>query len=524
MSDIRARAARPASAPGRPSPGRRGRPGAPAAPPGVWGRTWYVLCCVAAALALAASGLSYLLVRDVSGIGDSHAIASGPSTGPQNILLMGLESRRDWNGNILPPSILAKLHAGNAQQVANGTGGNTTNTLILIHIPAGGKKAVGFSVPRDDWVNFAGTVGPQQQGKIDQAYGVSLYYQEARLRAQNPGMSQDQLAFLGNEAGRAAAVATVEKLTGVHIDHFAEVNLDGFYELAKVLGGVEVCLRHPVYDVKSGADFRAGYQHLDAAQALAFVRQRDGLANGDLDRTHRQQAFLDSVLHELRTEGVISDVTRAEALLSVAKRYVITDSGWNLLDFAAQARDLTSANLIFHTLPIQGYATIDGQSANVVNPAYIKSIVQATFYPKPGAPAAHHAAAAQARGTTVDVFNGGNTKGMAHRVSAALARDGYRAGLVGNTDLRATTGVLYGAGASASARKIAAMFGVTAAAGTLVAPHHVQILLGVSATVPQAPRPAASTHAAPRSPSVVIPTTGPQGGAVTATNGIPCVN
>jgi hypothetical protein len=230
------------------------------------------------------------------------------------------------------------------------------------------------------------------------------------------------------------------------------------------------------------------------------------------------------VLHELRTQGVISDLTKAEALLSVAQRYVITDSGWNLLDFAAQARDLTSANLIFHTLPIQGYATIDGQSANVVNPAYIKSLVQGTFYPKPGAQGAHHAPAARAPRTTVDVFNGGNTKGMAHRVSAALAKDGYRAGLVGNTDLRATTQVLYGAGASASAIKIAAMFGVTAAAGALVAPHHVQILLGVSATVPQVPRPAARTHAASRSPSVVIPTTGPQGGAVTATNGIPCVN
>ena len=53
---------------------------------------------------------------------------------------MGLESRRDWNGNILPNSILAKLHAGNAQAVANGDGGNDTNTLILIHIFAGGKK------------------------------------------------------------------------------------------------------------------------------------------------------------------------------------------------------------------------------------------------------------------------------------------------------------------------------------------------------------------------------------------------
>ncbi len=498
-------------------------------PNGVWGRTWYTLSCLVAGLALVASGLSYVLVRDVSSIGDSHAIASGASTGPQNILLMGLESRRDWNGNILPGSILAKLHSGNAQQVANGTGGNATNTLILIHIPAGGKKAVGFSIPRDDWVNFAGTVGPQQQGKIDQAYGVSMYYEQAKLRAQDAGMSQDQLAFLGNEAGRAAAVATVEKLTGVHIDHFAEVNLDGFYEVARVLGGVEVCLRHPVYDVKSGADFRAGYQHLNAAQALAFVRQRDGLPNGDLDRTHRQQAFLASVLHELRTEGVISDLAKSEALLSVAKRYVITDAGWNLLDFAVQARALTSANLIFRTLPIEHYQVIGGQAANVVNPAYIKSIVQSTFYPKPGTPSArpgHHSRGAAARTTTVDVFNGGNTKGLARRVSSTLAKAGYRAGQVGNTGLRATTAVLYGEGASANASKIAAMFGVTAGASTSVAPHQVEILLGVSATVPHITAPVASTatHAAPRTPAVVIPTTGPQGGAVGATNGIPCVN
>ena len=121
--------------------------------------------------------------------------------------------------------------------MANGVGGNDTNTLILLHIPAGGKKAVGFSIPRDDWVNFAGTVGSQQQGKIDQAYGVSMFYAQQQLKAQNPGISQNQLAFQGNEAGRKAAVDTVEQLTGVHIDHFAEVNLDGFYELANVLGG-----------------------------------------------------------------------------------------------------------------------------------------------------------------------------------------------------------------------------------------------------------------------------------------------
>ncbi len=490
--------------------------------PGLWGVAGtylYPLSCIAAALALMVSGLCYFVVRDVNSIGSSHAITSGPSTGAQNILLMGLESRRDWNGNILPNSILAALHAGSRQAVENGTGGNDTNTLILIHIPADGRKAVGFSIPRDDWVNFAGTAGPQQQGKIDQAYGVSMYYEQARLRAQHPDMSQDQLAFLGNEAGRAAAVATVEKLTGVHIDHFAEVNLDGFYELARVLGGVEVCLNHPVRDVNSGADFPAGYQHLDAAQALAFVRQRDGLPNGDLDRTHRQQAFLESVIHQLRADGVLSDLTKIEALLSVAKRYVITDAGWNLLDFAIQARNLTSGNLVFRTLPIEGYATIGGQDANVVNPAYIKAIVQATFYPRPGLPRPAHRATASTARTTVDVLNGGDTPGLAHRVSAALAAAGYRAGQVGNTSARAATAVGYGPGAAASASKIATLFGVTAAPSAPVAAGHVEILLGATATMPHI-----SAPAKPQAPPVVAPTTGPQGGAVTAKDGIPCVN
>jgi LCP family protein required for cell wall assembly len=474
---------------------------------------WYVLSCLLAALVLLASGLAHVVVGDVSSIGGSHAIASGPSTGAQNILLMGLESRRDWDGNILPASILAQLHAGNAQAVARGAGGNDTNTLILIHIPAGGKKAVGFSIPRDDWVSFAGTVGPEQRGKVDQAYGVSMYYEEEKLRAQYPDMSQDQLAFLGNEAGRTAAVATVERLTGVHIDHFAEVNLDGFYELANIFGGVEVCLKHAVYDSYSGADFHAGYQHLDAAQALAFVRQRHGLPNGDLDRTHRQQAFLDSILHQLRSEGILSDLTKMQALLSAAKQYVISDAGWNLLDFAEQMHGLNSANLVFHTLPIQGYATIDGQDANEVNPAYIKAIVQATFYPRPSQPRPSYPKA------TVNVLNGGYTTGLAARISAALTKAGYRAGTVGNTSLRTSTAVRYGTGVSASATKIAALFGVNAVASASVAAGRVEILLGTSATMPNVP--ASSTS---QTPAVTIPTTGPQGGAVAAKDGIPCVN
>jgi LCP family protein required for cell wall assembly len=486
------------------------------------GGTGYFLNCVMALVVLVASGFAYITVEGIGGIGSSNAIVSGPSIGTQNILLMGIESRRYWNGDILPSSILDQLHAGSARAVADGVGGNDTNTLILIHIPAGGKKAVGFSIPRDDWVQFADTVGPEQEGKIDQAYGVSLYYREAQLQARDPHMGQDELAVLGNEAGQAAAVATVERLTGVHIDHFAAVNLYWFYELAKVLGGVEVCLRHAVHDKNSGADFHAGYQHLDPSQALAFVRQRDGLPNGDLDRTHRQQAFLDSVMHQLQADGVLDDLTKIQDLITVARQYVIVDSGWNLLDFSAQMRDLTSSNLIFHTLPIAGYQTIDGQDANAVNPAYIRAIVHAAFTASalPPPPRGRHA---RHQKVTVDVLNGGNISGLARRVATALTRSGYVAGKVGNTALRPGTDVTYGTGAAADAKKIGAMFGVIAVPGAAVPRDHIQILLGESASFPASLQSAVASGGA-STPGVVIPTTGPQGGAVSASNGIPCVN
>ena len=503
------------------------RPASSASLWGAAGKAGYALSCVTAALVLAISGFSYFVVRDVSSIGGSHAIESGPSIGAQNILLMGLESRTDWDGNILPNSVLNALHAGSRQGIENGVGGNATNTLIVIHIPAGGKKAVGFSIPRDDWVTYPTPYDGQSQGKIDQAYGLAMAAEENQLRTQDPTMTQNQVAFQGNEAGRTAAVNTVEQLTGVHIDHFAEVNLDGFYELAKVLGGVEVCLNHPVaYDANSGFyAHKAGLQHLNAAMALAFVRQRDGLANGDLDRTHRQQAFLDSVMQSLRNEGVLSDLTKIDSLLSIAKQYVITDSGWDLLDFATQMRSLTSGNLIFHTLPIVAYETIDGQDANEVNPAYIKEIVQDTFYP-PAASAGSSSSpspkptpesSAEAAKTTVDVYNGGTTQGLAGQVSTALAGQGFKAGQIGDTSALATTEVLYGTGASPSASKIASEFNVTATASSAVAADHVEVMLGADATVP-------SASPSPSSSGVAAPTTGAQGGAVTAKDGIPCVN
>ncbi len=151
--------------------------------------------------------------------------------------------------------------------------------------------------------------------KIKEAYGLTKQYVEQKLI--DKGVSdQKELETRGREAARAATLKAVRNLTGVPIDYFAEVNLAGFYDLTQSLGGVDVCLKHAVYDSYSGADFPAGRQTLDAEQALAFVRQRHGLPNGDLDRTHRQrQAFLSSVMRQLPGDaGTFTNIGKLKSL------------------------------------------------------------------------------------------------------------------------------------------------------------------------------------------------------------------
>jgi len=309
-----------------------------------------------------------------SAIPRSHALNGAPqsSGGDTNILLLGLDSRRANDGSNLPRKLLNLMHVGSTSSV----GGYNTNTMILIHIPSGGKKAVAVSIPRDDYVDVPG----QRPKKIKEAYGYAKYASESALYKQ--GVKNPELESLSREAGRTATIKTISAFLQVPIDHFAEVNLVGFYDLANAVGGIQVCLNHAVNDSQySGAVFPAGLQTITGVDALKFVRQRHGLPNGDLDRTHRQQAFITGVITKFRSQGIFGDIGKVSALLNVAKKDVVIDSGWNVLGFLPQAKALTGGNITFHTLPIEGYAMINGQSVNQVDLPTVRKFVKDLFYP-----------------------------------------------------------------------------------------------------------------------------------------------
>jgi LCP family protein required for cell wall assembly len=172
------------------------------------------------------------------------------------LLLIGLDSRKDMNGNDLPTSLVeSELHAGSSD-----IGGYNTNVLIFMHIPANGGRVTAYSIPRDSDVERPGgsstvpgvpTFPDMGMGKIKEAYGDAKAYAETKLRAE--GITDKAgLEAESREVGREATIAAVQKLTDQHVDHFAEVNLIGFYDIVKAIGNIQVCLKHPLRVLTTG--------------------------------------------------------------------------------------------------------------------------------------------------------------------------------------------------------------------------------------------------------------------------------
>ncbi len=528
------------------------------------GKVGYGAASLAALVTLLAAGYLHNVTGLVAATEKGIAIGSnsGPTTGAMNILVMGLESRTNYEGQPLSVEQLVETHSGNEQSVSSGeVGAQDTDTLILVHIFAGGKKAVGFSIPRDDLVTYpSATYLGITEGKIDQAYDFA--YNQSLGQTYGSSMSSNQRYLEANQAGQRFEIATVESVTGVHIDHFVEANLIGFYNLAQAFGGIEVCVKPwsgnnggNLRDVASGWDaLNDGYNldkggpqylHLAAPQALAFVRARDTLPGTDLGRTKRQQAVIDYVIWKVKHEGAFSDFGVLNSLLDSASQYLITDSTFNLLDFATSMRALSGSHLSFQTLPISGQVNempLNGskQDVNLIDVPYIQQYVKSAFSAPSGRKGRKgrgkketHPAPPPST-VTVDVYNGSGVNGLAGDVSQALTALGYQAGTVANAStqsqiVQSGTQVFYGTGASANAALIAAKFGATAAALTSLPAGQVEVLLGSTVTaVPSSLTTSQTSGAATPSPTATSAgNDGETGGVLTVTAnakyGIPCV-
>jgi len=486
------------------------------------GEVGYAIACIASAAILIVAGYAHQVVGLTDALGFGVALGGPPTddAGAMNILIMGLESRTTFQGQDLSVQQLTETHSGNEASVEAGLeGSQDTDTLILVHIAAGGGKATGFSIPRDDVVNYphAVTVGSTvlTEGKIDAAYAYA--YDQSLDQTVDSSMTSAQRYLEANQAGQLFEVQTVESVTGVHIDHFIESNIIGFYELSQQFGGLEVCIRPAPaqgglparanltdHDVLTGTDnsgfdaYADGYNakkggkqylHLSAAQSLAYVRSRDTLPGIDIGRTARQQAAIEYILWKLKTSNVLTDLSTVTTLLSNAKSYLMYDSDWNLIDSAQDLLSLSSSHLDFTTLPetstnnvsIPGYPS--AQSANYIDVPLLQQQVNKAFY-------GTSLLSPTASSVTVAVYNGSGSSGLAGDVSQDLVAMGYKAGAIEDSSaqsqpLQSGTQVFYGAGSATetNAQLIANVMGVQSATSLPSLPAgQVEVLLGNQVT------------------------------------------
>ncbi len=241
-----------------------------------------------------------------------------------NILLLGADSgsERDPGGN----SILEDAASGDWPK-----GKYRSDANMLVHINADRKSAFVASIPRDSYVPIFDEQGDQAETtKINAA--LSLY-------------------------GPSGAVSTVENLADLRIDHLAMVDWDGFKDITEALGGVEITTA------------QEGTQTLDGDQALAYVRERYNLPNGDFDRAKRQQNFLRSMMSAVLDRGTLTNPLKLRSTVSSIANNMAVDEGWSngdIRSLALSMRGIRPGNVTFLTIPTDGTSD-DPVAGSIVN-------------------------------------------------------------------------------------------------------------------------------------------------------------
>lgn len=381
----------------------------------------------------------------------------------ENLLIVGNDDR-----STMTPAERRLLHTGSDVSLS-------TDTMMIVHVPADGSKATLISLPRDSYVSIPG----HGMNKLNAAYAYGYNSVGGDLNAKRA-------------AGADLLVRTVQNLTGLTLNHYVQVGLIGFYRIAKAIGGVPVTLCHPVDDTVAhnaatgqdgGSGFRmdAGTHVLNAIQALEFVRQRHNLPNGDIDRTARQRYFLTAAFREVASAGVLLSPNELGNLVKAVDQSLYVDSGMKILDLARQMANLSANNIIGKVLPFVRYATVDVGSVEIIDPAQVRAFVAQVI--APGDDAYAKARPVDPAQVTVTVDNAGATDGAATRATHTLSSAGFTAKVGPDATEQATTVIKYPTGSEPQARTLAGY--VPGAAVQVADVPGVTLVLGADGVAPR---------------------------------------
>ena len=260
----------------------------------------------------------------------SHPQPTEAPPGTENYLLVGVDSRAG---------------TGNEYQSQGAVDGERSDTTILAHLDKDGTTTL-LSFPRDMYVKI-----PSYKDCNGVQHDASMNKFNYAIQAGGPSLLVDM----------------VQQLTGIKVDHYVQIDLEGFKKMSSAIGGVQVCLKASSYEyygttARSAPTCNDGFSQfhgtvgpntLEGDNALAFVRERYGLPNGDIDRIKRQQVFLGAVFRKATSTNTLLNPEKLFPLLNAATGALEMDKGTGLSDLrklASRLRGLDPNKIVFETV------------------------------------------------------------------------------------------------------------------------------------------------------------------------------
>lgn len=289
-----------------------------------------VLGIIAGLLVLAVVGVMVLVSRLEGNLtvarlqSDAAAMIDGAEVGSSasNVLVLGSDGR-DTEGNY-----------------GEDTGTRRSDSMMLVHISDGNTRIEAVQIPRDtmllrpacDDVGFGAFAGGR--GMINSAFNH----------------------------GENCSVRAVETLTGLRIDHVMSLNFDGFARVVDAVGGIKVCLEHPLQDKHALLDLPAGEQELGGEDALALARVRYAIGDGsDISRMANQQMVMSAIAQRATSAEVLSRPDRLYAFVDAITSSLTVDEGLSsisqLAGLALRVNEVPDKNITFLTMPWQPAAS-----------------------------------------------------------------------------------------------------------------------------------------------------------------------
>ncbi|MFJ7280094.1 LCP family protein [Kitasatospora sp. NPDC098663] len=364
-----------------------------------------------------------------------------------NILVLGTDSRQ-----------------GLGREYGDEGSAGHADTTLLFHISKDRSNATAISIPRDLMVPI-----PECQS----GDGKKI-----------PGSARDMFNNSLGQEGRDPGCTwkTVEKMTGIRVDHFVQVNFEAVKTLSSAVGGVEVCAAKDINDTDSHLKMSKGRHVVQGDEALAFVRTRHAVGfGGDLTRIPLQQQFISSMIRKIKSDDTLTSPGKLYKLADAATKALTVDSGIGsvdkLKDLALDLSKVDTKNITFATVPVlddpkdkdrlvlkqpdagQLFSMVAGDRSltETASPADAATAAPET------APAAPTTAAptVDPKDVRVTVRNGSGTRGQSGPTVDKLRAKGFaKAATASDAPVTATTTVSFPTGQDAAAASLAAALGL----------------------------------------------------------------